>query len=779
LISVKKFFLIVPGLLFTVCGEAQTTAARQFVAATNINPSTNVGGAFAAGDINHDGKLDILSYDQTAGFVVLLGTGAGTFTEKKPTTAIQGGSPELADLNGDGYLDLVTLNPGDTDNDGLGTSYGTMRVYLGDGSGDFHLVYSANIGAGVASAGIGDVNGDGRPDVITNTSQTFQGTGNMQVFLNKGSATFQEHNAGISLGISAVGDLNGDGKADIVGTNGQGYEALLSNGNGTFTVAGSSGDYVFNAFDPIVIGDFNKDGHPDIAIMDSDKGTSILLGKGDGSFTLKSQLKSVFPGYPGGLPNTLPRAMAFADMNHDGKLDLVSYSISYYLSPSSVTPTNFPFGFVSVNIGNGDGTFKSAPNYSVTIGEPGGNLAVGDFTGDGNPDVIEGGFDQMNAVSTGFMQMVLGSASGALQAPVNTLSADPFSIVHADFNHDGIQDVAVVNQGCAGCNTTVSVYLGSGKGYFNAPKTFTIAQSQGSIAAGDINGDGKIDLVVTRGGQAYITPAAVPAAAQASTTSDDISVLLGNGDGTFKPAVNSVLLGPAGTSNSAWLVDMNRDGKLDLVGDWGVALGRGDGTFKPPVAFPTKAYWIDGVGIGDFNGDGIQDVVIWAGQAGQIDTMLGTGNGTFTEKSLITYPHYVITDLKVAKMYGTAERDLVFCGESVDAANATLSTNLVATVHGNGDGTFGTKKIVPLPSLPLSVNYGDFDRDGKLDVVVNDRLEVVYLRGTATGSFYAPQFYPGAPTYLQTLDVNGDGVLDVVGIDPIGFERLINTGKRN
>jgi hypothetical protein len=777
----KKIWPVFPGLLLALTSLAQTAASQQFVAGKNISPSQNVGGASAAGDINHDGKLDLLVYDQAAGsFAVLLGNGNGTFTEKVPTTAVLAGGAHLGDLNGDGYLDLVTDYPGGTDNDGLGTGYGQVTVYLGDASGDFHRAFSANIGAGSSSVGLGDVNGDGRLDIITNTSQTFQGTGNLQVFLNTGGAAFQEHNAGNRLGILAVGDLNGDGKADIVGSNGQGYEVLLSNGNGTFKVAGSSADYIFNSFDPVVIRDFNKDGHPDFAVMDWARGTSILLGKSDGTFTLKSQFKSEFPGYPGsGFDTTGPLAMATIDLNHDGKMDLVSYVGGEFQSPTGVTPSNNSFGFVSVNLGNGDGTFKTAPNYSVTFSRPGGGLLVGDFTGDGNPDVVVGGFDERNAIFNSYLQLFAGTGSGALQAPVNTLSADPFSIVHADFNHDGIQDIAVVNQGCAGCSTTVSVFLGSGKGYFSAPKTYAIAQSQGSIAAGDINRDGKVDLVVTRGGQAFVTPAAVPAAAQASTN-DDTSVLLGNGDGTFKPAVNSVLLGPAGTSNSAWLVDMNRDGKLDLVGDWGVALGNGNGTFKPPVAFPTTLLWIDGVGVGDFNGDGIQDVVAWTGVRGEIETMLGTGTGSFTAKSKFSYPHYLITDLKVAKMYGTAERDLVFCGQSVDAANARLSTNLVATVHGNGDGTFGTKKIFPLPFLPLSLNYGDYDRDGRLDVVVNDRLGIRYLRGTATGSFFnPPQFFPGSSTYLQSLDVNGDGVLDVVGINPIGFERLINTGKRN
>jgi hypothetical protein len=678
-------------------------------------------------------------------------------------------------VNGDGYLDLVTAYGGGTDNDGKATGYGKVTVYLGDASGDFHQTWSANIGGSDASLVLGDVNGDGHLDVITNTYAQFQGTGYVQVFLGSGNGTFQQHGGSSFLGLSASADLNNDGKADLVGTNGGGISILLSNGDGTFK-AGPFYDVNSDSFAPILIADFNKDGHKDLAVVDGFGGkTSILLGKGDGTFTVKSQFSNGFPGYPGGQQVSQAVSAAAADFNKDGKLDMVTYSAAYFFSPSNQTPSTTQFGFVSVNLGNGDGTFKGATNYSVTAS---GGVSTGDFNRDGNQDIVVGGFNTASGFSAGVVQLLAGNGTGRFPAPINTLSPDPFSVVHADFNHDGIQDIAVVNQGCSGCTTTVKVYLGSGKGYFNAPKTYTIGQSQGSIAAGDINRDGKVDLVVTRATPLYVTPMAVPAGAQASTN-DDTSVLLGNGDGTFRAAVNTVLLGPAETSSSVWLVDMNRDGKLDLVGDWGVALGKGDGTFQPPKAFPSTLYYISGVGIGDLNGDGIQDVVLWTTEAGTIETLLGNGTGSFTVKSKFSYPHYVITDLKVAKVYGGAERDLVFSGESVDAANRFLSTNLVATVHGNGDGTFGTKKITPLPNLPLSLSYGDYDRDGKLDVVVNDRMQVVYLRGTGFGSYYAPQFFPGTAQYLQSLDVNADGALDVVGITPIGFERLMNTGKKN
>ena len=93
----QKPWLSIPGLLLTVASQVQTSESQQFIAAKNVSPSPNVGGALAVGDINHDGKLDILSYDTSAGYVALLGSGKGTFTEKKPTTAIGGGFGALGD----------------------------------------------------------------------------------------------------------------------------------------------------------------------------------------------------------------------------------------------------------------------------------------------------------------------------------------------------------------------------------------------------------------------------------------------------------------------------------------------------------------------------------------------------------------------------------------------------------------------------------------------------------------------------------------------------------
>ncbi len=156
------------------------------------------------------------------------------------------------------------------------------------------------------------------------------------------------------------------------------------------------------------------------------------------------------------------------------------------------------------------------------------------------------------------------------------------SIVAGDFNGDGTGDIAVVTESYVQDSTArkaaVLVYPGTGKGYFDPPKRYTIGMPTGMIAAGDVNGDGKIDLVVARSPE-WLATSTCPGCAPA-----DLSVLLGRGDGTFQPAMNLSVLGPPAVSgfNFVALADVNRDGKLDLVGDWGVALGTGTGEF--PIA---------------------------------------------------------------------------------------------------------------------------------------------------------------------------------------------------
>jgi hypothetical protein len=313
-------------------------------------------------------------------------------------------------------------------------------------------------------------------------------------------------------------DFNGDGIPDLVILGNDTISVLLGNGDGTFTGAPSPSNDLPGA---IAVGDFNGDGIPDLAVAPAfDEGTTeVLLGNGDGTFT-----------NAGGIlendNNTVTsNAIAAADFNGDGKLDLVEACTSVAEQPCNLLLTLW---------GNGDGTFtQSCETPLPFFGSQ--SMAVGDFNGDGQPDVavVNSGANGVNVfLNTG------GCLSVVYTMPAT--GAGPSSIVAADFNGDGKLDLAVANSG----SNSVTILLGNGDGTFTAAASPATGMAPNSIAVGDFNGDGVPDLAVANAG------------------SGNVTILLGNGDGTFTAAA-----GPAADAGSTSVAsaDFNGDGKEDLV----------------------------------------------------------------------------------------------------------------------------------------------------------------------------------------------------------------------
>jgi hypothetical protein len=320
---------------------------------------------------------------------------------------------------------------------------------------------------------------------------------------------------------------------------------------------------------------------------------------------------------------------------------------------------------VTVLIANGDGSFQAPVAYATGSFEPM-SVAVGDFNGDGVPDLAVASQCASSAnCGTGEVSVLLGNGDGTFQSPVSYSAGtgSSFFVVTADFNEDGNLDLAVANQ--TGGNSAVAILLGNGDGTFQAPATYsTGAASAVFLAVGDFNGDGAPDLAVADGG-----------------AQDAVSILLGNGNGTFQTAV--IYASGGALASSVAVGDFNGDGVPDLVvanacatnynlvcsqsGSVGVLLGNGDGTFQPPVAYGSGGNEATVVSVADFNGDGIPD-------------------------------------LAVANL-----------GPSAGGSSA----GVVSLLLGDGDGTFQPAATFGTGgNFAYALSAGDFNQDGQLDLAV-------------------------------------------------------------
>jgi hypothetical protein len=672
--------------------------------------------ALAQGDFNGDGKLDLVVANRSDNTVsILLGKPDGTFSSKidyatgfYPTSVVTG------DFNGDGNLDIAVANGNCAVQSFAGlvcTPPGSLSILLGNGDGTFqpHVDYAT--GTGPFSVAIGDFNGDGKLDLVTanNVDST------VSILLGNGDGSFGTHvDYATARGAQSVivADFNGDSRPDLaVGVDGQ-VSVLLGNGDGTFqshadTVIPSGSGFAF-----LSAGDFNGDGKIDLAVLDSE--LAILLGNGDGTFV---------PLATYALPAV---AVTSADLNGDGKLDLVI--------------ANQTADSVSVLLGNGDGTFQPPTDYG-TASQPSA-ITVGDFNRDGRLDLAVA---DANAAS---VSVLLGLARGSFVGHTDypTGSGSIF-VTSADLNGDGKLDLAVANQAA----DSVSILLGNGDGRFQSARSFSTGHLPIWVVAGDFNGDGKMDLVVVN-----------ESCAGGPCNPGSVSVLLGNGDGTFQPHVDYPLnLDPVALA----IGDFNGDGKVDLaVVNFGqgagntvsILLGNGDGTFRPHVDYVVAGSPI-AVETRDFNGDGKADLAVAA--LNTVSVLLGKGDGTFQAR--VDYPT------------GSPSRSLTigdFNGDGKSDLAVGTPDQAVAILLGNGDGTFRPAVRYPtLSGTDYLVDAGDFNGDGKLDLVVGlggSRASI--LIGNGDGAFRRPVSYLVAGNSLFSVavgDFDRDGGLDLAAAD--------------
>jgi hypothetical protein len=345
------------------------------------------------------------------------------------------------------------------------------------------------------------------------------------------------------------------------------------------------------------------------------------------------------------------------------------------------------------------GTLAAATGSPLVVGVEPLSVAVGDFNGDGIPDLAfaDGGSE----ISIGFVSVMLGNGAGGFTPAVNSPFSlgsfvDPSSIAVGDFNGDGHLDLVTANT-----DDTVSVLLGDGLGGFTLATGSPIAVGgwTGSVAVGDFNGDGIQDLALAMG-------------------SDGVGILLGNGKGGFTPSTGSPIA-VGGQPFSVAVGDFNGDGIQDLaiadgVSNVAVLLGNGSGGFTAAAGSPI-AVGVDpvAIAIGDFNGDGYQDLATANSQGNSVTVLLGNGSGGFTPAAGSPYqtsiPHFVA----VGDFNGDGLQDLAIAN----------GYDNVTIMLGNGAGGFAPGVTRFTTDLgPVSMAVADFNGDGFTDIVTANSI---------------------------------------------------------
>ena len=679
-----------------------------------------------------------------------------------PSGGVLSESMVARDLNGDGKLDLVIANEC-TDST---CTAGSVSVLLGNGDGTFQpaVTYKAPYFPNIVA--IADLNGDGKLDIVAGTycgnGDTTCLSSSATVLLGNGDGTFQAglgYAAGSYVSSVAVGDLNGDGKPDIV-TDGcfdsicGNVAVLLGNGDGTFQAAMTYGS---GGASSVAIGDLNGDGKPDLAVINNGGGAEVLLGNGDGTF---AETFSV-----GGF---VAFSVVVADVNGDGKLDLVT------ANPCITSTNGCPSGAVGVLLGNGDGTFQNATIYS-SGGVYAHSVVVVDVNGDGKADVVLGNTFTPNGPGSN-AAVLFGNGDGTFQSPVSYESGpgNAPSVVPGDVNGDGIIDLLVVADAVdSNDDGAVNVLLGIGGGKFASAATYVPAGlGSNALVVADLNGDGNPDLVY---GNRLFSDACCYSG---------VGVSLGNADGTFPPGVGYSSLGYNPDYTAVEVADVNGDGKPDiLVADQcfsqgcyasaiAVLLGNGDGTFKPAVAYRTRIM-PPSFAVADINGDGKPDVVALS-QYG-VEGMLGKGDGTFEPQVTLSSDGIGASYITVADVNGDGKPDILAVTECVDI-NLCV-TGSVGVLLGNGDGTFQPEVSYDSGGLQaVGFVIGDINGDGKPDLLIQNNFgysgtmgAIGVLLGNGDGTFQAATSWPTLDnTYsyfaeeLVIADFNGDGKMDVV-----------------
>jgi hypothetical protein len=754
-----------------------------------------------------------LTSQVTVGFTTVAGTAQPT-TDFTPTT----GTTTFASGSATATISIPVFGNGVFNNPSLTFSVqltGVVNVVGPPVTFTSHTDFALGLTPFLVATG--DINGDGKPDLVFATNDTTSYS--VVVLLNTTApgattptfapaADFATGRA--PLGV-AIGDLNGDGKPDLAvsNQNSNSVSVLLNTtapGATTPSFAGKQDFTVGNEPVSVAIDDFNGDGEPDLAVANKySASVSVLLNT-----TAPGATTSTFAADQEFATSTFPRSVSVGDVNGDGKPDLVvsSADLSVLLNttaPGAATPTftakqSFPGGginggVVRIDDVNGDGkpdliaptqlltnmTAPGAPTASFAVSGSGFGIAaaVGDLNGDGKPDVAS--VILGNPMVEVTLNTTVPGAAPTFAPPADFgTGTTPYSVAIADFNGDGLPDLAVANRDSKNVsvllNTTV---LGAATITPDFPQAarLTVGSNPYTVALGDLNGDGKPDLAV------------------ANFNSNSVSVLLnttaaGSATTTFAPTQDF----PTGTHPIVVVVaDLNGDDKPDLAaanrdgvgpGTLSVLLnttapGATTPTFAPNVEFPIGTY-PSSVAVGDLNGDGKPDLAVANSLntgASTLSVLLNTtptGAASPSFAPTVDIPtQFGPSSVALADFNGDGRPDIVY---ATPPLAGTVSVLLNTTAPGATTLSFAPRQDFTTGVLTRSVAVSDLNGDGLPDLAVafSSSNVAVLLNTTPPGvttlTFAPKQDFPtGAlPVFVTAGDVNGDGKPDLITANQTG-----------
>ena len=482
-----------------------------------------------AADVNRDGKLDLISANWGSGgggntLTELTNNGSGGFVFASTLTVGSGAiSVAAADVNGDGKVDLISAN----------YYANSLSVLTNNGSGGFVVATNLSVAGHPNSVTASDVNGDGKMDllsplytanvvaVFTNATPFTQPLPPPPVFFKLSSSPV----VGNDPRTVAAADVNGDGKMDLISANyyGGSLSVLTNNGSGGGVL---SGTYTVGTYPlEVVTADVNGDGKVDLICANSenaDSTLSVLTNSGSGGF-VRSGNYSVGAG---------PYSVVAVDVNGDGKVDLVTAN----WGPAGVGNT------LTMLTNNGSGGFVFAS--TLTVGQGPVWVTAVDVNGDGKVDLISANWGTSGQQGNTLTVLTNNGSSGFVLASSPVVGSGPYMVMAADVNGDGKLDLITANWGSSGGGNTLTVLTNNGNGIFGSNATLTVGSGSLAVAAADVNGDGKVDLI------------------SANYYANSLSVLINNGSGGFVLATN---LSVGGNPNSVTAADVNGDGKVDLI----------------------------------------------------------------------------------------------------------------------------------------------------------------------------------------------------------------------